>query len=69
MTYDFDTFIDRLKSYSSKWKLMEAAKANIPSGVVPMSTAEMEFATAPEILQGLQAYLENPGFLGYNVPT
>ncbi len=69
MTYDFDTFIDRLKSYSSKWKLMEAAKANIPSGVVPMSTAEMEFATAPEILQGLQTYLENPGFLGYNVPT
>ncbi|MCI5775068.1 MAG: pyridoxal phosphate-dependent aminotransferase [Aerococcus sp.] len=71
MTYSFDQAPDRRGTNSKKWELMYALKPaeQIAPGVVPMSTADMEFETAPEIYQGLIDYIETKPVLGYNFPT
>ena len=39
MTYDFDTVIDRQESNSEKW--------DVKAGELPLTTADMDFKTAP----------------------
>ena len=43
--YDFDTLVDRKNSYSYKWDVKE--------GELPMWVADMDFKTAPEIIEAL----------------
>ncbi len=54
--YDFDKIIDRSSTYSIKWW----GKKN----ELPMWVADMDFQTAPEILEALQKRLNN-GIFGY----
>lgn len=69
MKYDFETIIDRSQCGSNKWAEMLQATSDWKSDVVlPMSTADMEFMTAPEIREGLKAYIDNT-VLGYTSAT
>ena len=68
MKYDFETFIDRSQSGSSKWLGMLAKTGEPKPNVVPMSTADMEFMMAPEIIEGLQKYIGSV-IQGYTRPT
>ena len=45
---------------------MKSAKLwdNTPEGVIPFSVADMEFMTAPEIVEGLKRFLDT-NVLGY----
>jgi cystathionine beta-lyase len=64
MNYDFETLIDRTGTGASKWDKMYRKKPKIPAGTVPLSVADMEFVTAPEIAEGLKDYIDR-GILGY----
>lgn len=54
--YDFDTIIDRRSTFSCKWGCYE--------NELPMWVADMDFKSAPEILEALQNRLSN-GIFGY----
>ncbi|WP_367342309.1 MalY/PatB family protein [Limosilactobacillus sp.] len=60
MKYDFDTILDRRHTNSEKW--------DVKDGELPMTTADMDFKTAPEIIQAMTNKLTNGAF-GYEYPT
>lgn len=64
MKYDFDSVPDRSRCGSSKWKAAPGADVDH----VPLSTADMEFPTAPAIVDGLKQLLDST-ILGYTSPT
>lgn len=64
MKYDFTTVLDRSNTASTKWLDMKQQNPNVPQGIVPLSTADMEFKNPPEIIEGLKSYLDN-NVLGY----
>lgn len=68
MQYDFTTILDRRDCGASKWEDMKAAKPDVSDGIVPLSTADMEFKSPPEITEGLRSHLEN-AILGYTIAT
>lgn len=68
MHYDFETIIDRSSCGSTKWQSMLAVNPNVGPDVLPMSTADMEFMTAPEIREGLKTYIDTV-IQGYTNPT
>ena len=68
MPYDFTTRIDRAHTGSSKWDAMLHANPDVPEGVVPLSTADMEFVTAPALKACLHR-LADEAILGYTGPT
>lgn len=68
MNYDFETCIDKRNSGSIKWRDMLKKQPDVPEGVVPLSVADMEFKTAPEITDGLKEYLDTQA-LGYTGAT
>lgn len=68
MQYDFETKLSRRNVGSTKWELMVQKKPDVADGVVPLSVADMEFKTPPEIVAGLCDFLQNDGILGYTVP-
>ena len=45
MNYDFDLVTDRRGTFSSKW--------DVAPGELPMWVADMDFRTAPEILDAM----------------
>ena len=47
MKYDFDKTIDRRATNSYKWD-------SAPEGVLPMWVADMDFRTAPAIIDAVQ---------------
>ena len=55
--YDFDTLIERRSTFSCKW-------GGCSENELPMWVADMDFLTAPEILEALQKRLNN-GIFGY----
>jgi cystathionine beta-lyase len=57
MKYDFDKTIDRRATNSYKWD-------SAPEGVLPMWVADMDFRTAPAIIDALQKRVAH-GILGY----
>lgn len=65
MKYDFDTVIDRYNSNSLKYDC--ATLWGVPEDVLPMWVADMDFKTAPEILEAMQKSLEF-GIFGYSIP-
>lgn len=67
MTYDFETRVDRKGTGAKKWDQMLEWNPNVSEDVIPLSVADMEFKNAPEIIEGLQEYL-NDAVLGYTVP-
>ena len=56
MTYDFDTPINRFGTDSIKW--------NVKENELPMWVADMDFKTAPEIIDAIQKRTEH-GVFGY----
>lgn len=57
MKYDFDKTIDRRATNSYKWD-------SAPEGVLPMWVADMDFCTAPAIIDALQKRVAH-GIFGY----
>lgn len=57
MKYDFDKTIDRRATNSHKWD-------SAPEGVLPMWVADMDFRTAPAIIDALQKRVAH-GIFGY----
>ena len=68
MTYDFESRIDRSQEGSCKWNTMRRAHPEFPAHIVPFSVADMEFHTAPEIVDGLKRFIDT-AVLGYSEPT
>lgn len=64
MKYDFETLISRKNQGSYKWEQMYEWNPNVADDVVPLSVADMEIKTAPEIVEGLKNFLDN-AILGY----
>lgn len=61
MTYDFDTVTDRRSEFSMKW--------DVADGELPMWVADMDFKTAPEIIEAIIKRAEH-GIFGYtDVPA
>lgn len=56
MKYDFDQIIDRRNTGSVKW--------NVPETELPMWVADMDFQTAPEIIEALKKRADH-GVFGY----
>ena len=60
MKYDFDTVIDRRNNGSAKWDVKE--------NELPLSTADMDFRVAPEIIEDLHKVIDH-GVYGYHDVT
>ena len=60
MQYDFDTILDRKHTNSEKWAVRD--------GELPMTTADMDFKTAPEIMDAMKKKIDQ-GEFGYEYPT
>lgn len=66
MKYDFKSTIDRKDTGSVKWESMYQWNPDVSNDVLPLSVADMEFKTAPEITNGLKKFLDN-NVLGYTL--
>lgn len=65
MKYDFTTIFDRYNTGSTKWD--EMLKYGVTRrDIVPLSNAEMEFANAPEIKEGLLEFVRNTALSYYD---
>ncbi len=60
MRYDFDTVTDRRNTGSMKW--------DVPENELPMWVADMDFRTAPEIIEALEERVRH-GIFGYTDVT
>ena len=60
MDYSFNNKIDRRNTGSLKW--------NVPENKLPMWVADMDFQTAPEVIQSIIARAEQ-GVFGYTTIT
>lgn len=65
MKYDFDNVIDRNNTYSLKYDC--AITRGMPSGLLPMWVADMDFQTPPEVISALKQKAEH-GIFGYSEP-
>ncbi|MBQ6686035.1 MAG: pyridoxal phosphate-dependent aminotransferase [Firmicutes bacterium] len=68
MKYDFETVMKRYGCGSRKWDEMREYGYSEIDDIIPFSVADMEFAPAPEIVQGLQDYI-SCAVLGYSGAT
>lgn len=64
MKYDFETVTPRYDMGSAKWNEIAAIYPDKPKDIVPFSVADMEFPTAPEIVEGLKKFIDS-SVLGY----
>lgn len=63
MAYDFDTVVNRRGTNSVKYDF--AKKLGKPEGILPLWVADMDFRTAPEIIDRLQKTVAH-GIYGYS---
>lgn len=56
--YDFDTVVDRRNTGSLKWDVAE--------NELPMWVADMDFKTAPQIIEAISARVSH-GVFGYSI--
>jgi putative C-S lyase len=68
LQYDYQTVTPREETGAVKWTMMRRDCPDVAPGVVPMSVADMEFKTAPEIARGLAQFVGEAIF-GYTAPT
>ncbi|MBF7097429.1 MalY/PatB family protein [Alkalibacter mobilis] len=68
MKYDFESIVDRRNSGSFKYQQMYEWNPNVSKEIIPFSVADMELKNPPEIIKGLQEYLEDV-VLGYTKAT
>lgn len=63
VSYNFDTVIDRRNTYSSKWDTIGGK--SLPEDVLPLSLADMDFKSPPEVIEALSKRVEH-GVFGYS---
>lgn len=68
MKYQFDVMVDRWNHGSAKWEIMKSNLGEKAEGVIAVSTADMDFPMAPEIVQALHEAADRLVY-GYTVPT
>ena len=68
MVYDFTTAVNRSHTGSAKWQQMHDWNPSLNDDIYPLSVADADMKMAPEIIQGLQEFL-NTAILGYDFPT
>ena len=68
MPYDFTSVPDRKNVGSFKYADMFERNPDVPDGIIPLSTADMEFYNAPEIREGLKEFIDHM-VLGYTAGT
>ena len=68
MNYDFTSYIDRSADGSDKWEAMRKLDPGVGPEILPMSIADMEFLTAPEIREGLKTFVDTK-IQGYTGPN
>jgi putative C-S lyase len=67
--FDFNTVVDRKKSGNSyKWEAVKTAMGERAENVLAVSTADMDFVTAPKLVERLQESVREEIF-GYTLPT
>ena len=68
MKYNFVDLPNRRNVGAGKWEGMLEKNPNIDENIIPFSVADMEFNNAPELVEGLKKYLDEPIY-GYTGPT
>ncbi len=68
MRYDFETVHKRYNTGSKKWDELAANGVKEEENIIPFSVADMEFVTAPEIVDALKYELDH-SIMGYANPT
>lgn len=68
MPYDFETLPERRGTGASKWEAMLSDNPDLADDVVPLSVADMEFATPEPIKNALHRLIDETT-LGYTEPT
>lgn len=68
MQYDFTSHVNRRGVGAEKWDEMLEENPAVPTDVVPLSVADMEFANPPEVRRALHELID-AGPLGYAGPT
>lgn len=68
MQYDFTSHVNRRGVGAFKWDEMVTDNPAVPTDVVPLSVADMEFHNPPEVKRALHELIDN-GPLGYTGPT
>ena len=68
MKYDFETVHKRHHTGSGKWDEMLKYGVKEDEDIIPFSVADMEFVTAPEIVEALKHELDT-SIMGYANPT
>ncbi|MDR1480879.1 MAG: pyridoxal phosphate-dependent aminotransferase [Planctomycetaceae bacterium] len=73
LNYDFDNLVDRFDHGSSKWENAKRMKnilsdANLSGELFAVSTADMDFKMAPEIVEAIRETASRLVY-GYTVPT
>lgn len=68
MKYNFEDYLNRRSTGSSKWLNMDSRKTGLDENIIPMSVADMEFHTSPEIVESLVDYIGDKT-LGYAKPV
>ena len=66
--FEFDTIFPRRSCGAEKWDMARNSKGELPEGVVPMTVADMEFKSAPQVRDALRE-LADFGMWGYTAPT
>lgn len=66
--YNFTSVTPRYHVGSAKWNEIQKVLPDFKGDIVPFSVADMEFENAPEIKEGLKAYIDQY-ILGYADPT
>lgn len=65
--YDFKAHTKRKEVGSFKWDQMYALDPSVADEVMPLTVADMEFKTPPEVVEGLKDFLDK-AILGYTGP-
>ena len=68
MKYNFETVHKRYHTGSKKWNELAENGVKETEDIIPFSVADMEFVTAPEIVEALKSELEH-SVMGYANPT
>lgn len=68
MDYNFETITPRYNMGSAKWDQIQVIYPDMPKDIIPFSVADMEFQTAPEIVNGLKKFIDSV-ILGYTNAT
>lgn len=68
MPYDFTSFYDRRSEGSRKWESIDQCQECEENLIIPMTVADLDLHTAPEITKILKEYVDK-SILGYSKPT